>query len=413
MSSHERTRQILTSIDIGTTKICVIVAQVLSDNQLIVKGIGKAISEGLKKGVVVDIGKTIYAISTAVAEAEIMAEMSIESAIIGISGGHISSLNSLGIVPIKKGIVKMKDIENALAAAQAVLIPEGQQILHVLPKYFVIDGRDTVYDPVGMYGVRLEVEAHIITGAVSSVQNLISCCQQANILVSDIVLEQLASAQAVLSVDERMLGVAVLDIGGGTSDLALYHQDSICHTMVLPVAGNHFTNDLAIGLRTMRAEAERIKKEFGIVHDSFLNIEKVIEIEQVQGNDRQVVLHRQIYEILRPRAVELFQLIKKEIHSNKLQGYMATGLVLTGGGSLLKGMQELAEEIFEIPVRIGKPHISFDLPETLQSPIYSTGYGMILHAIQKNRHNRQDRSQTQLSPTKIFERMKTWITDLF
>ena len=253
--------KIIVSIDVGTTKICVLVAQILDNNHFEVIGVGKSPSHGLKKGVVVDIGKTIHSIKAAVREAELMTGISISAASVGISGGHIKSINSQGVVPVKHAEIYQSDVHNVLAAARAIPIPEGMQILHVLPQFFVIDSHTRIHNPVGMHGIRLEVQAHIIMGAIASVQNLIKCCELAGVKVTDIILEQLASAHAVLSEDERNLGVCMLDIGGGTSDFAVYQHNSIVHTMVLPIAGNHFTNDLAVGLRTTIQEAERIKKE--------------------------------------------------------------------------------------------------------------------------------------------------------
>jgi cell division protein FtsA len=401
----------ITVIDIGTTKISVLVAQITSDGGILIKGIGKALCDGLKKGVVVDVAKTVHAISNAVAEAEIMSNSHIEQAIIGISGSHIHAHNSSGVVPIKTGTISKTDIHNALAAAQAIALDEGQQILHLLPRYFRIDNKDIVHDPLNMHGIRLEVEAYIITGATSSIKNLISCCEQANIQVLDIILEQIASAHAVLSPDERMLGALVIDIGGGTSDVALYHNKTLHYTQVVPIAGNQFTHDLAIGLRTTNKTAEMIKKEYGIVYPSLVDEEKLIEIEQVQGNDRQIVLHSQLYHILMPRAVELLKIIKKEITANHLERYMNTGIILTGGGSLLHGMQELTEHLFKVPVRIGKPHIQFTLPQTINSPIFATGYGMLVYTAYKQQYELTKKAK--FNPTKIFERMKSWITDLF
>ncbi len=256
--------RLLTSIDVGTTKICVLIAQHLDGDQVEILGIGKAPSDGLRKGVVVDIAKTIRSIRLAVQEAELMAGVKIEFAAVGISGAHITTCNSHGVVPIKRGDITQQDIDSALAAAQAISILNGQQILHVLPQYFVIDGTERVHDPLGMHGVRLEVQAHIILGATASVQNLVKCCEAAGVKVDDIILEQLASGQAVLSSDERQLGVGVLDIGGGTSDLAIYQDGSIRHTKVIPIAGNHFTHDLAIGLRTTIEDAERVKVQYGL-----------------------------------------------------------------------------------------------------------------------------------------------------
>lgn len=404
--------RIITSIDVGTTKICVLIARVLDNQQLEIIGVGKSPSQGLYKGVVVDVAKTIYSIRSAVQEAELMANMPVESAVIGIAGGHISSINSHGVVAIKRGEIRCADIDNVLAAARAIPIAPGQQILHVLPQYFIIDGRQTVHDPLGMHGIRLEVCAHIIMGSVASVQNVVRCCEQADVQVSDIVLEQLASADSVLSDDERMLGVAMLDIGGGTSDLAVYHQGSIRHTMVLPIAGNHFTHDLAVGLRTTVQEAERIKKEYGLAYMDLLQHNTLIEIEQVQGNDLQVVHVHDLVSILQPRAQELLKLVQKEIIAQKVMSYISTGLVLTGGGSLLHGMRDLAEDIFDMPVRIGNPHIAFDLPESLYSPLYATGYGLLVYALKKQKQNSTGLRKNGLSYT-ILDRMKSWIVDLF
>lgn len=403
---------IITSVDVGTTKICVIVARKLPNQQVEILGVGRSPSHGLRKGVVIDVAKTIHSITNAVKEAELMAGVPVESAYIGIAGSHIQSVNSSGVVPIKRGEIRPSDVMNALDAAKAIPIPEGQKILHVLPQYFVIDGQEKVYDPVGMHGVRLEVTAHIIMGSVSSVQNLVVCCEHADVQVKDIILEQLASADAVLSADERELGVAVLDIGGGTSDLALYQQGSVRHTMVLPVAGSHFTNDIAIGLRVTLDEAERIKKEYGLAYSNILERDELIEVELVHGRDRQVVKLTDLVRIIEPRAHELFVLVNEEIVSRNLQSYMTTGLVLTGGGSLLAGLKELAECIFDCTARIGHPRVVFDLPESLRSPMYATGYGLLLHVLNKERKSLMHTVNAPLSK-RIFEQMKSWVLDFF
>ncbi|HEV2600709.1 MAG TPA: cell division protein FtsA [Candidatus Babeliales bacterium] len=403
---------VIVAIDVGTTKICVVVAQQLDQDRVEVIGIGKAPSDGLSKGVVVDIARTIHSIKTAVKAAEIMAGLEIESACIGISGAHIQSKNSTGVTPITRGQVRQSDIENAIASAQAIPIPQGQQILHVLPHYFVIDSQTRVQDPLGMHGIRLEVQAHIIFGAVASVQNLVTCCERAGVKVSDIILEQLASADAVLSADERELGVGVLDIGGGTSDLALYQQGSIRHTMVLPVAGNHFTNDVAVGLRTTITDAERIKREYGMACIDLMKKDDLIEIELVQGGQKDIIFLHELISILQPRAHELFLLIHEEIVKNKLSSFLVSGLVITGGGSLLRGMKESAQQIFSVPVRIGSPRLDYDLPESLNSPIYATGYGLIIHTLKKRCKLRQSGSQAPIAQ-RIFEKMQGWILDFF
>lgn len=404
--------RIITSIDIGTTKISVLIARVIDNTHIDIIGVGKAPSLGLKKGVVVDIAKTIQAIKAAVGEAELMAGLSVETAYIGISGGHIKSLNSDGVVPISKGSIRAFDVMAVLAAAKAISIAEDQQIIHVLPQYFIIDSRDQVFDPIGMHGIRLEVQAHIITGAVASVQNLIKCCQAAGVEVADIILEQLASAAAVLSHDEKELGVAVLDIGGGTSDLAIYQNGSIRHTKVIPIAGNHFTHDIAVGLRTTIAEAERIKKQYATVVQLPDWSDELIEIDLIQGNQKQIVQKSDLTRILQPRAEEIFMIVQEELAKRKLYHFITTGLVLTGGGSLLHGMQELAESLFKIPVRIGYPSKEFALPESLQSPMYATGYGLLLYVMQRAHKSTIDSLEGPLVK-RVFERMKLWVSDFF
>lgn len=403
---------ILVAIDVGTTKICVIVAQQVDAERVEIIGIGKAPSDGLSKGVVVDIARTIHSIKSAVKEAEIMAGLEIESASIGVSGAHIKSCNSTGIVPIAHGQIRASDIQRVMDSAKAIPIPQGQQILHVLPQYFIIDSHSKVHDPLGMHGIRLEVQAHIILGAVASVQNLVTCCERAGVKVSDVVLEQLASADAVLSDDERELGVGVLDIGGGTSDLALYQNGSIRHTMVLPIAGNHFTNDVAVGLRTTIADAERIKREYGIAHIDLMEQDDLIEVEMVQGNQKNIVYLHELVAVLQPRAQELLFLVHEEIVTRRLQQFIISGLVITGGGSLLRGMKEAAQQIFSVPVRIGCPRLEYDLPESLDSPIYATGYGLIIHTLKK-RHKKSRSNTQEPMVQRVFERMKGWVSDFF
>lgn len=401
---------VVVSIDIGTTKICVIVARASHEHDIEILGVGRAPSDGLRKGVVVDIGKTVESIKRAVKEAEFISGHTIETAVVGISGSHIKSFNSHGAVPIKNNEVRKTDMSAALTAARAVSIPEGQQILHVLPQYFTIDNQDRVVNPLGMFGVRLSVEAHVITGSIASVQNIIQCCQMAGVQVSDIVLEQLASAHAVLTQDERELGVSVLDIGGGTSDFALYSHGTIRYTMVLPVAGNHFTNDIAIGLQTTLREAERIKQNYGLACCKEL-LEEDIAVHTIQGDQTKMIKQSYLAKIIEPRAHELLSIVHKEVERLELSHYMTTGLVLTGGGALLNGMVDLAQDIFNVPVRIGKPQVPHVMPESLNSPIYSTGYGLLLHAIYNQSHGMGELDGPLVA--RIFFRMKSWISDFF
>lgn len=404
--------KIVAAIDIGTTKICVLIGHKLGDGQVEILGVGKVPSDGLKKGVVVDIAKTVRSIRAAVKEAELMADVTMESAIVGISGAHIQSRNAYGAVPIEKGQVTEEDISAVIAAAKAVPLAEGQQVLHVLPQFFSIDGSDRIQDPLGMHGIRLESQVHMVTGSITSVQNLVVCCERAGVKVQDVVLEQLASAQAVLNQDERELGVGVIDIGGGTSDLAIYQNGSIRHTMVLPIAGNHFTNDLAIGLRVTVSDAERVKREYGLANTNLLIEDKEVEVEMVQGGKTQMTTAQTITEILEPRAQELLSIVHEEVIARNMEHLLVSGLVITGGGALLDGIKETAEEIFNMPVRIGKPNIVHDDPEILGNPIYATGYGLLLHAT-KQRHSAGLYDQNESGVSRLLMRMKSWVSDFF
>ncbi len=399
------------SIDVGTTKISVLVCQLI-DNHIEIIGIGRSPSEGLKKGVVVDVAKTIQSIKSAVKEAELMAGLTIESASVGVSGSHIHSLNSHGVVPVKHREISEYDIAQALAAAKAISLAQGEQILHVIPQYYIIDDEQSVQDPIGMHGVRLEVQAHIIVGGVTSVQNVLSCVTASGVQVTDIILEQLASADAVLSEDERDLGVAMLDIGGGTSDLALYKNGSIVHTMVLPIAGNHFTYDLATCLRTTIVDAERIKREYGMAMLSLLERDELIEISLAHGRGTQQAYRSDIIEILQSRATELLHLIHNDIIKHNLQHCLHSGLVLTGGGALLPGITTLATQIFRCPVRVGIPRIETAEHALLQNPQYATGYGLLVHMIKKQTHETMNALSGPLVK-RIFSRMKSWINDFF
>ncbi len=402
---------ITVAIDIGTTKICVLIARCAQSEVVEILGIGTAPSYGLKKGVVVDIAKTVQSIKNAVQEATLMAGCAIESAVIGISGSHIQSFNSQGMVPIKHGHIGAADITHAITAAKAIVIPEGQQLLHVLPRYFVIDSQEKVINPLGMHGVRLEAYIHLITGSIASVQNLIKCCEMAGVRVIDIILEQLASAQSVLNGDEREIGVAMLDIGGGTSDLAIYQHGSIVHTMVLPVAGNHITNDIAIGLHTTFAQAESIKKMYGFASISLIEKDQCIELVCADGVSKQVVFTHELVQIIEARIAELLSLIKKEIDKHYLMPRICAGLVITGGGSLTKGIDQVASHIFLMPVRIGNPLGVSSFSSLISNPIYATGYGLLLHAMKK-----KDTSIDHLSGpllVRVFSRMKSWMADFF
>lgn len=406
------TDKIVAAIDVGTTKICVLIGQQLTEDSVEILGIGKVPSEGLRKGVVVDMAKTIRSIKQAVEEAQLMAKIDISSAVVGISGSHIQSRSAYGAVPIGKRGVTQEDIANVIANAQAVPLAEGQQVLHVLPQYFSIDGQEPVKDPLGMFGIRLEVQVHMITGSVASVHNLVSCCEQAGVQVQDVILEQLASAKAVLNEDERELGVGMIDIGGGTTDLAIYQRGTVCHTAVIPVAGNHFTNDLAVGLRITTRDAERIKRDYGLATTRLLEEDSIIEGEMVQGDMMRAIHLKDITDILEARSQELLSLVHEEILSRHLSHILVSGLVITGGGSMLEGIDEVAQEMCGVPVRIGRPRIVHNDPEILANPIYATGYGLLLLAGDRL-HSPSLSNHDQKGVTRLLMRMKSWVSDFF
>jgi cell division protein FtsA len=405
-------QDVVVAIDVGTTKICVLIAQKITDDQCEIIGIGKAPSVGLDKGVIVDVSPAIESIKAALYEAELMAGHKVESAYIGISGAHIKAHNSTGMVPVKHGDIRQTDIERVIAAAKAIPLPEGEQILHVMPQIFTIDGTQTVRDPLGMHGVRLEARVHIITGSVTSVQNLIRCCEATGIKVQDIVLEPIASAESVLSIDERELGVGMLDIGGGTSDFAIYQKGSIRHTRILPIAGNLFTNDIALCMRTTRAEADRVKKEYGVIKAQSQYTEQYCELLTIDGENKQAITIHELSQIITPRAQELLLLVHHEIQKYHLAQFMPAGLVITGGGSQLIGLINLAEVIINQPARLGRPRVPINFKKELDNPIYATGYGLLLYATKKEKRDHLAQISGPLV-SRVFWKMKSWIADFF
>jgi cell division protein FtsA len=408
----------IVAIDIGTTKICVLVAEVDSGNNIEILGFGKHPSYGMKKGVVVDINATVSSIKKAVHQAEKSSGIQIDTAIVGISGGHVQSFNSSGVVAIKKKEVTQDDIDRVIDAAKAVPIPEDREILHVLPQFFRVDGQELIQDSLGMHGVRLEAQVHIITGAVASAQDIIASCEKAGVAVTDIVLEQIASADAVLTPSERELGVGILDIGGGTSDFAIYKEGRIRHSKVVSIAGNHFTGDLAIGLGVPLRNAEAIKRKYGfVVEEKYLELEEDrIEIPlEYEGGCKSIETYS-TYDILQPRAIELLEILKEEVDRLRLRSFMPSGIVLTGGGALLAGMKELAQDCFDLPVRVGYPCNTLRsmtdgaVPDLIKSPIYSTGYGLLLFVMKESDRSLLS-SKEDVLVSRIFKRMKSWIYD--
>ncbi len=376
---------VLVGLDLGTTKVCAIVGEVKDDGQVDIIGIGISPSHGLKKGVVVNIDSTVESIRKAVHEAELMAGVEINSVYVGVSGGHIKGLNSRGVAAIKNKEVGPADVARAIDGARAVNIPMDQQVLHVLPQEFIIDDQDGIKDPLGMSGVRLDVKVHIISGAVTSIQNIVKSCSRAGLHVNDLVLQPLASSRAVLTAEEQDLGVIVVDIGGGTTDMAIFLEGSLWHTEVLPVGGNHFTNDIAIGLRTPASEAEKIKIKYGCALSSLVKHEETLDVPSVGGRPPRLLSRQILCEIIEPRVEELFGMIQQRLRKTGYEDMCASGIVLTGGVALLEGLQEAAERYIGLQVRRGTPKNIGGLMDVVNSPVYSTGVGLVLYGAANQR----------------------------
>lgn len=375
--------QILVGLDIGTTKICAIVAEITETGALNVIGVGSSPSRGLRKGVVVNIESTVESIKKAVDDAELMAGVEIHSVYTGIAGGHIAGENCKGVVVLKKQEVTREDVQRAVDSARTMaVIPQERRVLHVLPREFLVDDQDGIRDPVGLLGTRLEVNVHIITGAVTSAQNLIKGVNRAGLDVVDIVLQPLASSEAVLSPEEKELGVVMVDFGGGTTDLAIFLDGSVRHTAVLPLGGQNLTKDLAIGLLTSQSEAEKIKLQYGIARADLLQGHQMVEVPSVGERPARMFTRRDIADILEPRVEEMFELVRREIARAGYEGMLGAGVVLTGGTSLLEGMLDAAEKLLNLPARRGVPGGVGGLRDIVSNPIFSTGVGLLLHARQ-------------------------------
>ena len=407
-------QNLIVGLDIGTTKICCIVADLQPDGRLDVIGIGTHPSRGLRKGVVIDIDSTVESMRMAVEEAEMMAGVEIRMVFAGIAGGHIKSGNSNGVVATKDGEVTGSDVQRVLDAARAHNIPLDREILHIIPQEYILDGQDGIKQPLGMSGVRLEARVHIVTGAVASAQNIIKCVNRCGLDVGDIILEQLASAEAVLTSDEKDLGVCLLDIGGGTTDIALFSEGHIKHTAVLAIGGDHLTNDIAVGLRTPTREAELIKREYGCALSSMVNPEENIEVPSIGDRKARSLARHILAEIIEPRVEELFTLVNREIARSGFEEQLAAGVVLTGGSSITEGMVELAEEVFNKPVRRGVPQGIGGLTDVVNSPVYATAVGLVQFASQNEREVSSRIPQTGGPQVQgMFYRMRSWIGEMF
>jgi len=403
---------LIVGLDIGTSKIAAIVGEISADGEIEIIGIGSNRSRGLKKGVVVNIGSTVHSIQRAIEEAELMAGCEIHSVHAGIAGSHISSLNSHGIVAIRDNEVSSGDIDRVIDAAKAVVLPADQKILHILPKEFIIDNQEGVKEPIGMSGVRLESKVHIVTGAVSAAQNIVKCVRRCGLDVDDVILEQLASSYSVLTDDEKDLGICMVDIGGGTTDIAIFTDGAIQHTAVIPIAGDQVTNDIAIALRTPTQHAEDIKVQYACALPQLATSEESIEVAGVGGRPSRRLARQTLAEVVGPRYEELFTLVQDELRRSGYEDLMAAGVVLTGGSAKMEGAVELAEEIFHLPVRIGVPQFVTGLSDVVKSPIYATGVGLLLFGKRQAQEN-VPRIRLDKGMKGVWERMKSWFQGNF
>jgi len=405
-------KNLIVGLDIGTSKVAAIVGEVNVDGEIEVIGIGFNPSRGLKKGVVVNIESTVQSIQRAVEEAELMAGCQIQSVFAGIAGSHIRSLNSHGIVAVRDKEVVPGDVDRVIDAARAVAIPADQKILHILPQEFIIDAQEGIRDPVGMSGVRLESRVHMVTGAVSAAQNIIKCVRRCGLEVDDIILEQLASSQSVLTEDEKELGVCLVDIGGGTTDIAVFTDGAIRHTAVIPIAGDQVTNDIAVALRTPTQHAEDIKVKYACALAQLASAEETIEVPSVGDRPSRRLARQTLAEVVEPRYEELLTLIQAELRRSGFEDLVAAGVVLTGGSSKMEGLVDLAEEVFHMPVRLGLPQAVSGLVDVVRNPIYSTGVGLLLFG-QRNARKRLPEAEAGGGFQVVWDRMKSWFQGNF
>ena len=408
--ASEVERQKIVALDIGTNKIATIVAEVGDAGELEIIGIGTHQSRGLKKGVVVNIESTVQSIQRAVEEAELMAGCGIESVYAGIAGSHIKSLNSHGIVAIRDREVYSQDVDRVIDAAQAMAIPADQKILHVLPQEFLIDAQEGVKEPLGMSGVRLEAKVHMVTCAVNAAQNIEKCVERCGLLVNDVVLEQLASSYSVLSADERDLGVCLVDIGGGTTDIAVFTDGAIRHTAVIPIAGDQVTNDIAMALRTPTQNAEDIKIRYACALTQLARADEVIKVPGVGDKPDRELSRQTLAEVVEPRYDELFKLVQAELRRSGFEHLVASGIVLTGGGAKMEGLIELAEEIFHMPVSLGAPRNVAGLKDIVRNPVFATGVGLLQYGLDQEKEKPSKQSDRKSG---MLAKLKGWLSENF
>lgn len=404
-------KNLIVGLDIGTSKVVAIVGEVGVDGTMEIIGIGSHPSRGLRKGVVVNIESTVESIQRAVEEAELMAGCQVHSVYTGIAGSHVRSLNSHGIVAIRDKEVTAGDVDRVIDAARAVAIPADQKILHILPQEFIIDNQDGIKEPIGMSGVRLEAKVHIVTGALSAAQNIIKCVRRCGLEVDDIILEQIASSYSVLTEDEKGLGVCLVDVGGGTTDMAVFTDGSIRHTAVIPIAGDQVTNDIAVALRTPTQYAEEIKVKYACALPQLASSDETIEVPSVGDRPPRRLARQTLAEVVEPRYEELFTLVHAELRRSGFEDLCAAGIVLTGGSSKMEGAIELAEEVFHMPVRLGMPQYVTGLSDVVRNPIHATGVGLLLFGAQ----SAPRRAHTPIGggARELWSRMKSWFNGNF
>jgi len=412
MSRVREDKNLIVGLDIGTSKIVAIVAELQPEGGLKVIGLGQHTSRGLKKGVVINIDSTVQAIQRALEEAELMADCKISSVFTGIAGSHIKSLNSHGMVKIKDAEVMQADVDRVIETARAIALPSDQQILHILTQEFIIDGQEDVREPLGMSGMKLEVKVHIVTGAVAAAQNIVKCIKRCGLEVSDLILQPLASSMAVLTEDEKELGVCLVDIGGGTTDIAVFKQGAIRHTAVVPIAGDQITNDVAVAFRTPTQSAEEIKIKHGCALRQLADSREVVEVPGVDGREPRELSVQTLAEVIEPRVVELYEFVLSELRRSGMEEMIASGIVITGGSAMMRGMVELGEEIFHMPVRLGMPRYVGGLSEVVSNPRYATGVGLVLMGKQQVERNLVHQMDTG-SFTEMFQKMKSWFQGNF
>ncbi|MDR0239575.1 MAG: cell division protein FtsA [Deltaproteobacteria bacterium] len=408
---------LIVGLDIGTTKICAVVGELAASGLVEVVGIGTNPSTGLRKGVVVNIDQTVQSIKKTLEEAELMAGCQIRSVYVGIAGSHIKGFNSHGVIAVKGGEVTQRDVDRALDAARAVAIPADREVIHILPQEFIVDNQRGIIDPLGMAGVRLEVKVHIVTGAVSSAQNIIRSCHRSGLEVADIALESLASSKAVLTEEEREIGVALIDLGGGTTDVAIFANDSIKHTGVLGLGGQNLTNDIAFGLRTPMAAAEKIKLKYGCALADMVRSEELIVVPSVGGREPRRLSRQVLAEICEPRMEEILFLVEQELSHSGYKDIVGAGVVLTGGAALIEGCPELAEQIFNLPTRTGYPLNIGGLKDVVDSPKYATAVGLLRYGAEKESKGHRKFAPSGSSGDSsmfnhILKKMKKWFSDV-